>query len=114
VHPTISIVGDLAFLMNMQEVVNVKALNTKNSFIIFNNLVPQNIYTDQIEEMGDSIQCDMPSMSFRGIAIFAGLLYKKITTPEELSAWLQMADFDKENYLVELQIAKDDRPLVGD
>jgi thiamine pyrophosphate-dependent acetolactate synthase large subunit-like protein len=112
--PVITIVGDLAFLMNMQEIANVKKFKTKNSFLVFNNKTPQNILVDQIKELSEEIQCDMPEMHFEGIANFAGLQYKHIHSPEEFGEWLTQIDLSAENYIVELDVPKDDQPLKGD
>jgi thiamine pyrophosphate-dependent acetolactate synthase large subunit-like protein len=110
-NPVISLVGDLSFAMNVQEIPNVRHLKTKNSFFVFNNHVPQNISADQLAEAKTTIQCDMPQMNLEGIAKWGSLTYVSIKTPDQLASWLKSADFANNNYLIDLQVPKDDNPL---
>ncbi len=111
--PVFSIAGDLSFLMNLQEVALVQKFKTKNSFFIFNNHCPQNIEQDQLEEHGFSVQCEVPEIKYEDFAKSFGLKFKKIDSSNEFEEFLRHADFMRENYIVNLEIPRGERPIVG-
>jgi acetolactate synthase-1/2/3 large subunit len=110
-RPCFSIVGDLSFNMNLQELMNVKKLNLKSNFIIFNNSILQNIAQDQLDEIGREIQTDMPKVDYARIAKAYGLNFVKIKTIEELDRFFGRINFDFTQNLVEIVLEKDDYPV---
>lgn len=109
--PTFTIVGDLSFLMNLQEIANVKKLKTKNNFIVFKNKVPQNITKDQIDTLGKTIQSDLPDVNYEAIARGFGLEFTKFKTISKFESFFKLTNFETNQYIIELDIESDDYPL---
>jgi acetolactate synthase-1/2/3 large subunit len=112
-RPVMSIVGDLSLLMNGQELANVKKLGTHNTFLVFNNGVPQNITQDQEKELGQTIQAEVPKVDYQKLAESFGLNYSRITNLDELTHFFNQNDFNHNATIVEIVVDKQDYPLDG-
>lgn len=109
--PVVSIIGDLSFFMNCQELINSDKLGTNNLYLVFNNGVPQNITQDQILELGGTIQADMAYVDYEKIALGYGLEYFRVKSLVDLEKLFNCSQVFKKPMLAEIIVAKDDYPL---
>ncbi len=110
--PVFSIVGDLSFAMNMQEVMNVKKFKSNTTFLVFNNSSLQNIVQDQCDMVGHSIQADIEPVNYRALAQAFDVDFHAIKTFDELSTLFEKVNFNSDSRIVEILVDKDDRPLA--
>lgn len=110
-RPVVSIVGDLSINMNPQEMATAAKYNTPNTFLVFNNQIPQNITQGQ-EEVGRLIQSDIASVDYSSLAKAYGLDYYLINSLKDLNDFFTTADLNKSTNLVEIKLKAGDYPLV--
>jgi thiamine pyrophosphate-dependent acetolactate synthase large subunit-like protein len=97
--------------MNVQAVAEIKKNNTKNTILLFNNHIPQNISMDQMKTLGKTVQCEVPTVDYAGIAEGFGLQYRKIVDLAGVLDFFEKTDFETTQTLAEFELKKDDYPL---